>query len=69
VDEVDGLLFASEEDFERKAERLVLDPDLRRHLGKQGQAKIEREFPRQREIDAYEEFYRDLLGAGDGGGA
>ncbi len=69
VDEVDGLLFASEEDFERQAERLVLDPDLRRHLGKQGQAKIEREFPREREIDAHEEFYRDLLGAGDGGGA
>jgi glycosyltransferase involved in cell wall biosynthesis len=65
VDEVDGLLFASEEDFERKAERLVLDPDLRRRLGRQARAKIEREFPREREIDAYEELYHNLLGAGD----
>jgi glycosyltransferase involved in cell wall biosynthesis len=69
VDEVDGLLFASEEDFERKAERLIFDPDLRRRLGRQAQAKIEREFPRAREIDAYEAFYRDLLGAAGRGGA
>ena len=69
VDELDGLLFASEEDFERKAERLILDPDMRRRLGRQAQAKIEREFSREREIDAYEAFYRDLLGAGGEGGA
>ncbi len=62
-DEVDGLLFASEEDFERKAERLILDPDLRRRLGSQAKAKIEKEFCREREIDAYEQFYRDLLEA------
>jgi glycosyltransferase involved in cell wall biosynthesis len=69
VNEVDGLLFASEEDFERKAERLILDPELRRRLGRQAQAKIEREFHRAREIDAYEAFYRDLLGAAGQGGA
>ena len=63
VDEVDGLLFSSEDDFERKAERLILDPDLRRRLGGQAKAKIEREFSREREIDAYEQFYRDLRGA------
>jgi glycosyltransferase involved in cell wall biosynthesis len=62
VDEVDGLLFTSEDDFERKAERLIVDPDLRRRLGRQAQAKIEREFSPKREIDAYEELYRDLRG-------
>lgn len=61
-DEVDGLLFSSEDDFERKAERLILNPDLRRRLGEQAMAKIEREFSREREIDAYEQFYRDLRG-------
>lgn len=61
VDGVDGLLFASEEDFEAKAERLIVDPDLRRRLGRKAREKIEKEFPREREIDAYEAFYRDLL--------
>jgi len=69
VDELDGLLFVSAEDFERKAARLILDPDLRRRLGRQAQAKIEREFSREQEIDTYEAFYRDLLGAGVEGGA
>ncbi|MEE9219958.1 MAG: glycosyltransferase, partial [candidate division NC10 bacterium] len=62
VDEVDGLLFTSEDDFERKAERLIVDPDLRRRLGRHAKAKIEREFPRERELDAYEQLYRDLRG-------
>ncbi len=69
VDEVDGLLFSSEDDFERKAERLIVDPDLRRRLGRHAKAKIEREFSREREIDAYEQLYRDLrravMGAGE----
>lgn len=69
VNDVDGLLFASEEDFERKAERLLCDPDLRQRLGRQAKAKIEREFCREREIDAYEQFYRDLLAAGGKGGS
>ncbi len=64
VDEVDGLLFTSEEDCERRAERLIVDPDLRRRLGRQAKAKIEREFSREREIDAYDQFYRDLLKTG-----
>jgi glycosyltransferase involved in cell wall biosynthesis len=62
-DEVDGLLFSTEDDFERKAERLILDPDLRRRLGGQAKAKIDREFARKQEIDAYEQLYRDLRGA------
>ena len=69
VDEVDGLLFTSEDDFERKAERLIVDPDLRRRLGRHAKAKIEREFSPEREIDAYEQLYRDLrravMGAGE----
>ena len=68
VDEVDGLLFTSEDDFERKAERLILDSDFRRRLGNQAKEKIEREFSREKEIDAYEHFYRDLLGGGVKGG-
>ncbi len=60
VDGVDGLLFTSEEDFEAKAERLIVDPDLRRGLGRKAREKIEKEFPPGREIDAYEAFYRDL---------
>ncbi len=62
VDEVDGLLFTSEDDFERKAERLIVDPDLRRRLGRHAKSKIEREFSRERELDAYEQLYRDLRG-------
>ena len=60
VDGGDGLLFTSEEDFEAKAERLIVDPDLRRRLGRKAREKIEKEFPREKEIDAYEAFYRDL---------
>ncbi len=66
VDEVDGLLFTSEDDFERKAERLIVDPELRRRLGGQAKVKIEKEFCWEREIDAYEQFYRDVRGAGVG---
>jgi L-malate glycosyltransferase len=64
-DGVDGLLFASgsEADFERKAERLIVDADLRRRLGKSAREKIDREFSRERESVAYEAFYRDLLAA------
>ncbi|MFQ5960199.1 MAG: glycosyltransferase [Candidatus Methylomirabilales bacterium] len=61
ADEVDGLLFTSEEDCEQKAERLIRDRELRRRLGRRAKAKIEKEFSREREIDAYENFYRDLL--------
>ncbi|MFQ5847222.1 MAG: glycosyltransferase [Candidatus Methylomirabilales bacterium] len=64
VNEVDGLLFTAEEDFERKAERLILDSDLRHRLGGKAKAKIEKEYSGVQEIEAYEGFYRDLLGAG-----
>jgi glycosyltransferase involved in cell wall biosynthesis len=61
VDEVDGLLLTSEEECEQKVERLIRDPDLRRRLGRQAKAKIEKEFSLEREIDAYERFYHDLV--------
>lgn len=61
VDEVDGLLFTSEEDCEQKAERLIRDPHLRQRLGRQAKAKIEREFSPEREIEAYERFYHELV--------
>ncbi len=61
ANEVDGLLFTSEEDCELKAERLIRDRELRRRLGQQAKAKIEKEFSREQEINAYENFYRDVL--------
>lgn len=66
VNELDGLLFSSEDDFERKAERLIRDPEFRQRLGRQAKAKIEREFSGEQETDAYEQFYYDLRGAAAG---
>lgn len=61
VDEVDGLLFTSEEDYEQKAERLICNPDLRGRLGRQAKAKIQRDFCPEREIEAYERLYHGLV--------
>lgn len=66
MDEVDGLLFTSEDHFARQAERLLTDRGLRRRLGKAAQAKIEREFSTDQEVSAYETFYRDLLATSKG---
>lgn len=58
--EVDGLLFASSEDFARQAERLMVDPALRRRLGDAARAKASRLFSVEREVDAYLDLYRRL---------
>ncbi len=62
-EEIDGLLFASESEFAHKAERLIREPDLRDTLGKNGKEKIEREFSREGEIQAYLQLYQDAIGA------
>ncbi len=61
---IDGLLFASESEFARKAERLIREPGLRRQLGQTGQQKIEREFSREREIRDYLGLYREAIETG-----
>lgn len=60
ADGVDGLLFASEEEFAAKAEALLRDPVLRRRLGGAGKAKVDREFPLRAEIGEYEALYQAL---------
>ncbi|PTL37085.1 glycosyl transferase family 1 [Candidatus Methylomirabilis limnetica] len=62
-DGVDGLLFDSEAEFARKAERLISEPRLRYALGKSGKEKIEREFSREREIQNYLQLYQEAIGA------
>lgn len=63
-DGIDGLLFSSEAEFTRQAERLIREPGLRDALGKKGQEKIEREFSREGEIRAYLHLYQDAIGNG-----
>jgi glycosyltransferase involved in cell wall biosynthesis len=62
-DGVDGLLFADEDAFLAKAERLITDPVLRRRLGGAGKAKVDREFPLHAEIGEYLGLYQELTAA------
>src|SRR5574337_58182 len=62
-DGIDGLLFNSEAEFTRKAERLIREPNLRHTLGKNGKEKIEREFSLEGEIQAYLHLYQAALSA------
>jgi len=55
-----GLLYRDEHELEAGAERLVLDPELRARLGAAGRALVEREYPPEREIEAYLDVYRRL---------
>jgi glycosyltransferase involved in cell wall biosynthesis len=59
-DGLNGLLFRTEEECAEKAERLLLDPELRRRLGVAAREKVQREFPREREIDAYLRLYQQI---------
>lgn len=60
-DGIDGLLFASEEEFLKKAEALIRGEGLRRRLGEAAREKIEKEFPWEGEIQDYLALYRELL--------
>ena len=55
-----GLLFRDQDDLTVQAERLVTDPALRARLGAAGRARVERDYPPHREIDAYVALYRSL---------
>jgi glycosyltransferase involved in cell wall biosynthesis len=59
-DGVDGLLFATEEEFIERAERLILDPELRAKLGAVAREKVRQHFPLEREIEGYLDLYRHL---------
>ncbi len=58
--DVTGLLFRDPDELTAQAERLVTDPDLRARLGAAGRARVERDYPPDREIDAYLNLYRSL---------
>jgi glycosyltransferase involved in cell wall biosynthesis len=60
-DGVTGLLFENARDFERQAERLITEPELRHRLGTAGRARVEASYPPRREIEGYLELYRRLL--------
>jgi glycosyltransferase involved in cell wall biosynthesis len=59
-DGVTGLLFGDDEQFEAAAERLVVDPALRRRLGAVAQARVQVAYPLQLEIDEHLALYRRL---------
>jgi glycosyltransferase involved in cell wall biosynthesis len=59
-DEVTGLRFRDQAELTAQAERLVRDPDLRARLGAAGRARVERDYPPERELDAYVDLYRSL---------
>jgi glycosyltransferase involved in cell wall biosynthesis len=57
---VTGLLFRDQAELTAQAERLVSDAALRARLGAAGRARVERDYPARREIDAYVALYRSL---------
>jgi hypothetical protein len=64
---VTGLLAADASDFERGAEALTVDAELRGRLGRAGRERVERLYPPCREIDEYLDLYRRLTGLDRGG--
>lgn len=61
VDDVNGLLFLSEEDFTAKAERLLLDRSLRQRLGESGRSYVLQHCSAQTEALSYLQLYRNIL--------
>jgi glycosyltransferase involved in cell wall biosynthesis len=59
-DGVTGLLFDGAQDFARKAERLLADPDLRARLGMAGRERVSARFGAEHEIDGYLAAYARL---------
>jgi len=58
-----GFLYHDEADFELRAARLARDEALRQRLGRAGAALVAERFPPAREIDGYQDVYRDLTAA------
>jgi glycosyltransferase involved in cell wall biosynthesis len=61
-DGVTGLLYGDEEEFRCKAARLVADARLRERLGTRGREYVLQNFPPEREVVAYLELYRSVMG-------
>jgi glycosyltransferase involved in cell wall biosynthesis len=60
-DGVTGFIYSDSDDFLAKAERLLLDEDLRFELGKNAKAAYLREFSLPREIEAHLGVYQEIL--------
>jgi len=58
-----GFLYRDEAEFERRAAQLARDPALRQRLGRAGTKLVAERFSPSREIDGYQEVYRELTGA------
>lgn len=57
----DGLLFDGEEDFEKKAEKLLKDKDLRKRLGQEAKKRIQRAHLPKKECDEHIRVYKQIL--------
>jgi len=62
--EEDGLLFETEEEFIKKAERLIRDKDLRKRLGRKAKEKIKKYHTPRGELDEHMKIYKRLLSSG-----
>jgi len=60
-DDVTGLLFRNEIEFEAQAERLASDGALRVRLGRAARGYVARTYPIAREIEGYLDVYRRLV--------
>jgi glycosyltransferase involved in cell wall biosynthesis len=58
-----GFLYRNETEFEQRAALLARDAALRQRLGRAGTALVAERFPPGREIDGYQDVYRELTAA------
>lgn len=59
---VTGLLYRDELEFRAKAERLMSDPQLLEHLGRNGRELVRDKHSPEKEAQAYLQLYRAILG-------
>ena len=59
-DNFNGLLFSSENDFFKKAKKLILDKIFRERLGKNAKSFLKRNFNFENEIDGYIKVYTTI---------
>ncbi len=62
ADAVNGFLFSAEEEFIDKAERLLLDMDVRKKVAAAGRAYVLENCSAVKEATSYHELYNDILG-------
>ena len=56
-----GLLYRDAQEFYRKAEHLVSDPQLRGRLGRNGRSLVRDKYRPEREGQSYLELYQAIL--------